>query len=121
MNQRTSFWSDKSGNFGLTFGILAVPVMVAGGLAVDYVGLSVEKGELQNAADAAALAVAREGNISKDKALQIAKHIFAANYGFTNADVSVELNAGIADVHASIDKPLVFGGFMVNIVWWIYG
>jgi len=112
MNLKKSFWNDKSGNFGLTFGILAVPVMVAGGLAVDYVGLSVEKGELQNAADAAALAVAREGNISKDKALQIAKHIFAANYGFTNAKVSVELNAGIADVHASIDKPLVFGGFM---------
>jgi Flp pilus assembly protein TadG len=112
MNQKKSFWNDKSGNFGLTFGILAVPVMVAGGLAVDYVGLSVEKGELQNAADAAALAVAREGNISKDKALQIAKHIFAANYGFTNADVSVELNAGIADVHASINQPLVFGGFM---------
>lgn len=84
--------------------------MLAGGLAVDYVGLSVEKSELQNAADAAALAVAREGNITKDKALQIAQYTIAANYGFTAAQVSVELNDGVAGVHASVAKPLVFGG-----------
>jgi Flp pilus assembly protein TadG len=102
MRNKSKFWADTSGNFGLTFGILAV----------DYIGLSVEKGELQNAADAAALAVAREGSITKNTALQIAKNIFAANYGFTNAEVSVALNDGIASVHASIEKPLVFGGFM---------
>jgi Flp pilus assembly protein TadG len=89
-----------------------VPVMLAGGLAVDYVGLSVQKSELQNAADAAALAVAREGNITKNQALQIAQATIAANYGFTAAQVSVELNDGVASVHVSVDKPLVFGGVM---------
>lgn len=112
MQQKTYFWGDTSGNFGLTFAIMVVPVMLAGGLAVDYVGMSLEKSELQNAADSAALAVAREGNLTKEQALQIARSTIAANYGFTAAQVSVDLNGGVAGVHASIDKPLVFGGFM---------
>jgi len=112
MQNKTPIWADKSGNFGLTFGILAVPVMLAGGLAVDYVGLSMEKAELQNAADSAALAVAREGKITKASALEVAENVFTANYGLTAAQVSVELNDGIAGVKASIDKPLIFGGFM---------
>ncbi|MEM5473280.1 pilus assembly protein [Hoeflea sp. AS60] len=112
MKINTPIWRDTSGNFGLTFGILAVPLLMAGGLAVDYVGLSVEKSELQNAADAAALAVAREGNISEDKALEIAKYTISANYGFTAAQVSVVQNGGVAKVHASMEKGLVFGNFM---------
>ncbi|MBU4530264.1 MAG: hypothetical protein KUA43_07685 [Hoeflea sp.] len=94
------------------FGILAVPVMLAGGLAVDYIGLSVQKSELQNATDAAALAVAREGKITGAEALELARQTIAANYGFTAAQVSVTMNDGVASVNAVIDKPLVFGGFM---------
>lgn len=112
MQKKISICRDTSGNFGLTFGILVVPVMLAGGLAVDYVGLSVERSELQNAADAAALAVAREGGIAKEQAVQLAKNIIAGNYGFSAAQISVGLNDGVASVHASVDKPLVFGGFM---------
>lgn len=103
---------DTSGNFGLAFAILCVPVMLAGGLAVDYVGLSVEKSQLQNASDAAALAVAREGNLTEKQALEIARQTIAANYGFTAAQVSVALKDGVATVDASIDMPLIFGGFM---------
>ncbi len=109
MQSTPHIWRDTSGNFGLIFGILAVPVLLAGSLAVDYVGLSVERSQLQNAADAAALAVAREGNISKEQALLIAQNTIAGNYGFSVAQVSVELNDGVASVHASIVKPLVFG------------
>jgi len=109
MRKSNSIWGDRSGNFGLIFGILAVPVMLAGSLAVDYVGLSVERSHLQNAADAAALAVAREGKVSNDKALKIAQDTMAANYTVAAVQVSVELNNGVAGVHASVEKPLVFG------------
>lgn len=112
MHKKPSFRRDTSGNFGLTFGILAVPLVVAGGLAVDYVGLSVEKSALQNAADAAALAIAREGKISQEKSDEIARSIVSANYGFTAAQVSVELKDGVAGVEATVDRPLVFGGVM---------
>lgn len=110
--QKLSFIRDTSGNFGLTFGILAVPVILAGGLAVDYVGLSVERSALQNAVDAAALAVAREGKISQQQADAIARNIVSTNYGFSAARVSVELTDGVAGVQASVDRPLVFGGVM---------
>lgn len=112
MQKKTSIWTDKSGNFGLAFGVIAVPVMLAGGLAVDYVSISLERSELQNAADAAALALAREGKTSKDQALQIAQDIISGNYGFTAAQVSVEQDGGVAGIRASIDMPLVFGSFM---------
>lgn len=112
MRSKQEFLKDTSGNFGLAFGVLAVPVLLAGGLAVDYVGISMERSQLQNAADAAALAVAREGNISDEAALQIAKSTISGNYGFTAAQVSVNLKDGIAGVDATVGIPLVFGGFM---------
>ncbi|MCY0095399.1 vWA domain-containing protein [Hoeflea ulvae] len=112
MRRTKQFLHETSGNFGLVFGILAVPVMLASGLAIDYVGLSVEKSGLQNATDAAALAVAREGKITQAQAVEIARQIIAANYNFTTAQVSVVMNDGTANVNASIEKPLVFGGVM---------
>ncbi|AKI01059.1 Flp pilus assembly protein TadG [Hoeflea sp. IMCC20628] len=112
MQKQASIFRDKSGNFGLAFAILSVPVMLAGGLAVDYVGLSVEKSELQNASDAAALAVAREGNLTDKQALEMARQTIAANYGYTAAQVSVTMKDGVAAVDASVDIPLIFGGFM---------
>lgn len=111
---RTAFnlFKDTSGNFALTFGILAVPVMVAGGLAVDYVGLSVENSQLQNAVDSAALSVAREGQLTEEEALTIARTTVAVNYGLHAAQVSVELDGDTAIVSASMEQPLIFGGFM---------
>ncbi|WP_394689892.1 pilus assembly protein TadG-related protein [Hoeflea sp.] len=112
MNRTSSFLKDTSGNFALTFGILAVPVMVAGGLAVDYVGMSVEKSKLQNAVDSAALLIAREGDMSEAQALKLAKTTITANYGLNVAKVAVSMVDGDATVKASMDQPLVFGGFM---------
>ncbi|MEQ8479876.1 MAG: pilus assembly protein [Hoeflea sp.] len=112
MNIAKRLFSDTSGNFALTFGVLAVPVMVAGGLAVDYVGLSLEKSKLQNAVDSAALMVAREGKLTEEQALKIARHTVSANYGIDSAQISVALGSDKATVRASMGQPLVFGGFM---------
>lgn len=112
MNRTSSFLKDTSGNFALTFGVLAVPVMVAGGLAVDYVGLSVEKSKLQNAVDSAALLIAREGKISDERALRLAKTTIATNFGINVAKVDVSMIDGDATVKASTEQPLIFGGFM---------
>lgn len=112
MNHTSSFLKDTSGNFALVFGILAVPVMVAGGLAVDYVGLSVEKSKLQNAVDSAALLIARAGDMSETQAMKLAKTTITTNYGINVAKVAVSMVDGDATVKASMDQPLVFGGFM---------
>ncbi|MCY0094590.1 pilus assembly protein [Hoeflea ulvae] len=112
MLRKIPLLKDTSGNFGMAFAILAVPVMLSGGLAVDYVGLSLQKSELQNAADAAALAVAREGEITGPYAVEIARQVVAANYGFTTAQVAAATASGVARINVAVDKPLVFSGLL---------
>ena len=50
------FWHDKAGNFGILTALLAVPMFGAAGVALDISQAMVVKQDLQNAADAAALA-----------------------------------------------------------------
>lgn len=50
------FWHDKAGNFGILTALLAVPLFGAAGVALDISQAMVVKQDLQNAADAAALA-----------------------------------------------------------------
>lgn len=92
---------------------MSLPMLLAGGLAVDYVGMSVHRNSLQNAVDAAALSVAREGKISKDAALQIAKDTIGGNFSDGRAfDVEVALAGDEVTVRANAEQPLTFGGFI---------
>lgn len=50
------FWHDKAGNFGILTALLAVPIFGAAGVALDISQAMAVKQDLQNAADAAALA-----------------------------------------------------------------
>ena len=107
------FWDDRSANFAVTFAILAVPLLTAGGLAVDYINLSRQKSELQAALDAAALAVTREGptSLSKKQATDIAEAFVLANY----PDLALKVDAQIIgnetiEVSGSISYPTAFGG-----------
>lgn len=106
-------WLDRSGNFAVTFAILAVPLLVGGGLAVDYINLSRQKSDLQAALDAAALAVTREGpkNLSQAQALKIADDFVRANY----PELALKVNAAILgddtiEISGNLDYPLNFGG-----------
>ncbi|MBC7283174.1 pilus assembly protein TadG-related protein [Hoeflea sp.] len=54
------FLENRSGNFGLIFAILLVPVIGAAGFALDYANASSVKNHIQGAADAAALAAVAE-------------------------------------------------------------
>jgi Flp pilus assembly protein TadG len=51
-------WQSADGNVAVTFGILAIPLIGLAGLALDYTRASAIRAEMQNAADAAALAAA---------------------------------------------------------------
>lgn len=58
--QPTSFIKNTSGNLAVTFAILAIPVIGAVGVAVDYMRLSDMRSNLQDSVDAALLAGAQE-------------------------------------------------------------
>ena len=51
----------QSGNFGLVAALVMIPLMIAIGVAVDFAVALSRKTDMQNAADAAALAAAAEG------------------------------------------------------------
>lgn len=54
------FWSDRSGNFLQIFALAAVPLMMAGGMALDYTRMSESRTELQNSLDAALLSIGQD-------------------------------------------------------------
>lgn len=53
---------DRSGNFGMMAAILLVPLIGAGGIAIDFANAVMTKSELQAAADAAALAAVADSS-----------------------------------------------------------
>jgi hypothetical protein len=54
------FLSDRSGNFAMTFGLTAFPVMVTMGLAIDYSIIQRERWRLQETAESSALYAVKE-------------------------------------------------------------
>lgn len=107
------YWKDSSGNIGISFAIMSLPVLLAGGLSVDYIGLSVHRHALQNAVDAAALSVAHEGKVSHETALKIARDSIVSNFGEGKAfDVEVSLVDDDVTVRANAEQSLAFGGFI---------
>ncbi|UGX85410.1 pilus assembly protein TadG-related protein [Phyllobacterium meliloti] len=92
MKKFRDFLKDTSGATALTFGLLLVPLLGVTGLAVDYSMASSERANLQNAADAAALAGAAvfTGSNSQE-AENLARGYLRANLGdkANSANISV--------------------------------
>ena len=59
-----AFLHDMAGNIAITTALLAVPLMGAAGLAVDYTVFTNQKFSLQEAADAAVLAAVKEAPLN---------------------------------------------------------
>src|SRR5262245_33262024 len=75
------FASDRGGNFGIIAALLAVPLVLSVGIAIDFSSISSKKAALQNAIDSAVLAIARQGkDVSDDEAAAIAKGFLASNF-----------------------------------------
>ncbi len=77
----TSFLRGQSGNVAVTLAIAIVPLMMAGGAAVDYANWTAVQARLQAATDAAALAAGREINLSDAELRELATRYFMSNYG----------------------------------------
>jgi Flp pilus assembly protein TadG len=71
---------DSGGNFGLLTALLATPLIVAAGGAVDYAMATREKVNMQGVADSAALAGARIYNGKNASAAKVAAERFLAGY-----------------------------------------
>ena len=92
--QIQQFTRDTTGSVAVVFAVVAVALVMAGGIAVDYISLMRQRAELQAAADASAIAGAREINLATADASQIM--VVAENYARTNLGLGVK-SSGTSD------------------------
>lgn len=101
---------DRSGNFAMLGAILCVPLVLGAGVAVDLSTISRYKAELQQAIDAATLAVAREGkSISDAQAQAIADQFLTSNLDPKHIRLTVVREDTVVRVHAETRAPMAFG------------
>ncbi len=101
------FIASRSGNVGIIFGLLSVPLLAAVGLAIDYGRAAQVRADLQSAADAASIAAiakasagykaaaSMQGDGSIEAAVTDAQNVFKGNLatsgvkGYSNLDLKV--------------------------------
>lgn len=123
---------DRRGNFAVTTAVVALPMLMLGGLAVDYTRIIQHRTKLQHAADAAVLAAIAEGSEARARAYRMKRDgevavgrrealaFFVSNLhddptltkSVGTARVARESDRIIAEVGYSLDLPLAFGGFL---------
>ncbi len=98
---------DRSGNFGITTALVAVPLIAVGGLALDVTNAMLVRTELQNAADAAAVgaiadsspAVAAAMAMTSDGTINIgqsdANKLFLGQASSDLQNIPVSVSAGV--------------------------
>ena len=118
LNQISAFTSDRRGNFAVIAGVLAVPLVMAVGLAVDASNIANTKSALQQAVDSAVLAVAREGkDVSDNKANAIASTFLASNFNPKFTKLQVVKNGTEFSVKAQTNAGLSFGSMFGYRDW----
>lgn len=98
-----SFLASSSGSTGTLFAIVAVPLLLATGVAVDYVRLSDRQTELASALDGAALAAATAKNASETQRVEIAKTYFAKNLEESPASPEISVTVTGTSIIAKAD------------------
>ncbi|VVS99779.1 TadE/TadG family type IV pilus assembly protein [Rhizobium sp. EC-SD404] len=91
LTQYRRFAKDETGNIAIMFGLTAVVLLTAGGLAVEVSRAMTERSSMANALDAAVLATARSislGEITQDEAEVYLNGMFAANLNVSAEDVA---------------------------------
>jgi Flp pilus assembly protein TadG len=114
----TGFAFDCGGNFGIIAALLAVPLVMSVGLAVDYSSISNRRGGLQQAIDAAVLAIAREGkDVSNEDAAAIARQFLDANIDAGSTTFTFAKNGTRFSVTAQTSTNLAFGALFGYRDW----
>ncbi len=112
-----TFARRNSGSVAMTFGVAASVLIAAGGMAVDFGIITLQKNQLQNAADAGALAAARElqiANATKSQVITIATQTVQANLQKYGKNVFVSVNVGDDKRSVSVKADLPVKTFFMD-------
>lgn len=109
----STFLRDERGNFGTMMAIAMVPVVLVGGLAIDLGQSSARRAKLQQAMDAAVLAIAREGeHLPQGEAIAIAHRFIQANFDPDYTNLKVVRDGSKVTIDAQARAPLAFGSLL---------
>lgn len=112
------FAVDRGGNFGIISAVLAVPLVLGVGLAIDFSSISAKRSTLQQAADAAVLAIAREGkDVTDEDASRIASEFLEGNFDTKTTTFNVVKDGTRFVVQAQARTELAFGALLGYDDW----
>ena len=108
------FARNQAGATAVVFALSVVPMLLAGGAAIDYVRYANAETRLQASVDAAALAIATAGNLPQSDRIAAGKSTFDFDVARAGADISsikssFNLSGGSVEASASFELP---AGFM---------
>ena len=108
---------DQSGNMAAAVAVVALPLMMAGGAAVDYGNWVSVQARLQAATDAAALAAGREINLSDEELERVATDYFHSNFGKPKNTGTPQVTMTITDNgKLRIDSKVTVGNYLMKVV-----
>ncbi|MEM8651581.1 MAG: pilus assembly protein TadG-related protein [Pseudomonadota bacterium] len=125
INISKKFVKNKLGTVATTVGIMAVPLMVVSGIAIDYSILSQVQSRLQNSADAAALAGAKElglTNISEEAMKTTTRNyvidnlLLAANVNTSKSTLKVNPTIPIDRTSLTVDIEYYWTPFLLHLL-----
>ncbi|MEE4237596.1 MAG: TadE/TadG family type IV pilus assembly protein, partial [Anderseniella sp.] len=110
-------FKDESGNMAAAVAVVALPLMMAGGAAVDYGNWVSVQARLQAATDAAALAAGREINLSDAELERVATDYFHSNFGKPKNSGTPQVTMTISnDGKLRIDSRVTVGNYLMKVV-----
>jgi Flp pilus assembly protein TadG len=114
----SGFAIDRGGNFGIISALLAVPLVLTIGVAMDFSSISSRKASLQQSIDSAVLAIAREGKeVTDEEAADIARNFLDTNFDPKATTFKVVKDGMHFKVTAQTKAGLAFGSLFGYDDW----
>lgn len=107
---------DVRGNVAMIFGLALIPIITAGGTALDLSRAMVAKSRLSNALDAAGLAVGASVGASNVQMLDIAQKYFNANYPDDEIGVASGLQLTVVGTTMTLSASAQIETTLLNLV-----
>lgn len=104
MNIFKRFQKEKSGNFAVLSGILALPLFMVGGIVMDYSIINRTEKALQNAADASALGSAKELTLVSTADSTVKQVVKDFVYSNLTKDIGIDGGTGKLEIKTTISK-----------------
>ncbi len=113
MKKLEHLFGDTSGQFAIITALMAVPLLICTGVAIDTAMLNKQSNSLQSALDSAALAAVVPGNYTNEAREQYAAEVFEQNYpGAKKVDLKINATAERVDMQGVLTKETLFMGII---------